>query len=117
MEEEKAAVHFLAYEDIKGRPNSTNLFNSNKARFDEHQLPTIRLVSHTSDNAAVVVSELNRVARKAKRELNPKLFIYRCTTHTEVLSAGDGQKKILFFVKKTIKDVLSNFRWSEMAVP
>ena len=112
LQEEKVAVHFLAYEDIKGRPNSTNLFNSIKSRFDEHQLPTSRLVSHTSDNAAVVVSEMNGVAGKAQREFNPKLFIQRCTTHTEVLVAKDGQKKIPSFVEKTIKDILNNFRWS-----
>ena len=64
LEEEKVAVHFLAYEDTKGRPNSTNLFNSIKTRFDQHQLPTDPPVSHTSDNAAVVVSELNGVVGK-----------------------------------------------------
>ena len=64
LEEEKVAVHFLAYEDIKGRPNSTNLFNSIKTRFDQHQLPIDRPVSHTSDNAAELVSELNGVVGK-----------------------------------------------------
>ena len=89
LEEEKVVVHFLAYEDVNGRPNSTNLFNSIKTRFDQLLLPTDRLVSHTSDNAAVVVSELNSFAGKMRRELNPKLFIQRCSTHTEVLVAKD----------------------------
>ena len=80
------AVHFLAYEDIKGVPNSTNL------------LPTNRLVSHTLDNDAAVVSEMNGVFGKSQREINPKLCIQQCTTHTGVLA--DRQTEIPSFVKK-----------------
>ena len=47
VEEEKVEVHFIAYEDFKGRQNSTNLFNSIKGRFEEHQLPSSRLVTYT----------------------------------------------------------------------
>ena len=59
VHKEKVSVHFLAYEDIKGKPKFTIIFNSIKSRYEEHQLPIGELLPHTSDTAATVMSELN----------------------------------------------------------
>ena len=107
-------IKFLSYEKVEGSPNAKNLFQTLDKCLSREELPTDKLVAHTSDNAPVVISEMNGVAALAKKEYNEKLYVQHCVTHTEALMAKDGQKKVPNFVEKTIKEVLDYFRYSAL---
>ena len=57
---------------------------------------------------------MNGVAALAKKEYNAKLYVQHCVTHSEALMTKDGQKKLLDFIEKTIKEVLDYFRYSAL---
>ena len=105
-------VNFLSYETVDGSPTAQCIFDALHGAFKKYSLPMSTLVSHTSDNASVVISQKNGVAAKARDEFNPKLYVQGCTTHSEVLVAKDAQKSIPSTVENIIKKVLDFFSFS-----
>ena len=109
---EQVAVKFLAYEPVKGSPNAQNLFECFDRAVTAAKLPKQKCIGHTSDNAKVVISELNGVAAKVRDAYNASLYIQHCVTHTEVLVAKDAQKIMPSWVEKTVKDIMDHFYFS-----
>ena len=112
LEQQEIVMKLLSYEEVRGSPNAENLFQCLKRAFEREGVPTEKVVGHTSDNARVVISELNGLAAKVRNEYNNDLYVQKCVTHTEVLVAKDGQKVIPSYVEQTIKKVLDYFSYS-----